>query len=331
MTGKWIVLLVLAAGVLPELSLAQTPSPAPGTAPAPTSPPAAPVAPAAPTPVKQKRELRRRALRITDANATAVSEIRVAGGIPTTLSFAIPVKEEGVLLSDKRRIHPPQATERTVILVPKADLAGGVVVPVSITLSDGTILPFKLVRAGKEVDLQVDVEVALDRAAAPDSLPGLKSQVSQLRSQLDECQKGPESASSKVASLILSQDLDKPEAFLVERHSVRTIDKQSRLLVEARQLYRLFGKGYLVVSVENRDPSRTWMLEKALLSTSASGRDAEVRVFTTIGQADSLPPGELANYVVIFEAPAQGKNTPFAVELFEKNGDRHVKLTGVRL
>ena len=42
---------------------------------------------------RPKRELRRRTLTINDANANSVAEIHVAGGVPTTLVFEIPFKE----------------------------------------------------------------------------------------------------------------------------------------------------------------------------------------------------------------------------------------------
>src|SRR4051812_1778774 len=45
-----------------------------------------------------KRELRRRPLRITDDSAASVTEIHVAAGTPSTLSFQVALKDNGVLL-----------------------------------------------------------------------------------------------------------------------------------------------------------------------------------------------------------------------------------------
>ena len=135
--------------------------------------------------VPVKRDLRRRPLRITDDSSDSISEIHVAAGTPTTLSFQVAIKEGEIVLADvKGNFYPPQLTDKAVILVPKEDLPEGEVTSLSVALTDGTLLPFKLVTAPGDVDLQVDVEVALDKKAAPDSAQALKAANTQLRAQL---------------------------------------------------------------------------------------------------------------------------------------------------
>jgi hypothetical protein len=198
------------------------------------------------------RELRRRTLTIDDESLASLPEVHVAGGSATLLTFEVPVKDAGALIADVRGLfYPPTQTDRTVILVPKADLVQPVALTVS--LSDGTVLSFKLVSVEKESDVQVDVALALTRGAAPDSQQALRTTIEQLRGELDECQSSSATAGARhLAALVLAQSLDEPQSF--DRHELRGGDKQNRLLVEARWTYRLLGLTYLVFTVENRDP-----------------------------------------------------------------------------
>lgn len=282
---------------------------------------------------EDKLELRRRALRIADADADAIWEVHVREGSPTTLVFPLAIKDGGVLLADpKGRFFSPQVADRSVILVPKRKPRPGEVTSLTVTLADGTILPFELAAAQSEVDLQVDVELALEKKASPESLGGMRAQLGQVRAELDDCRaSGASDGARKVAQLVLSQDLDKPLAYQVSRHPVHVLDKQSRLLVEARMAYRLFGYGYLVLTVENRDPAKPWVLDRAQLSTAGDGQLSEVKVIHAAADVDVLPPGEVAKVVVTYVSPEQEKEASVTVELLEKAGNRHVKLEGARL
>lgn len=288
-------------------------------------PPSSPPAPA-------KRELVRRTLKITDANADAIPALRVAHGAATTLVFATPIKDGGALLADINDLfYPPQLTDRTILLVPKKD-PGAQVTSLTVTLADGTILPFQLVAAQGETDLQVDVVVALEKAASPESPQALKGALAQLRGQLDECQASAGSAGiAKVAALIISQDLDKPQAYIVERRAVHHLDKQSRLLVESRHLYRLFGFTYMVLTIQNRDPGKTWVLDRPEVRVAGGGEASDVKVVTHQIDLEAVPPDEIAKLVLVYATPAQQVGQKLTVELREKNGNRHVKLEGLDL
>src|SRR5262249_40084682 len=71
-----------------------------------------------------------------------------------------------------------------------------------------------------------------------------------------------QSRNLKVASLILGQELAKPHSFTVAQHTAHRLDKQNRLLAEVKRVYRLFELTYLVVTIENRDPSKVWVLDR---------------------------------------------------------------------
>jgi len=282
---------------------------------------------------RPKRELRRRTLTINDANANSVAEIHVAGGVPTTLVFEIPVKENGALLADvSKNFFPPQLTENAVLLVPRADVAPRRLTTLTVTLTDGTVLPFKLVSYPKDADIQVDVALAVEKHAAPGSAQALRATLTQVRSDLDDCQANAGKAGiSKVASLILSQDLDKPHSFTVSQYTAHRLDKQNRLLVEVKRVYRLFDLTYVVVTVENRDPSKVWVLDRPEVAVTGQSQPSDVKVMLHAAELSALPPGETEKIVIVFNTPKQDVQHRFNVSLLEKNGNRHVRLEDLNL
>jgi len=274
-----------------------------------------------------KRELRRRAITIDDASLTSVPEIRVAGGTPTILAFEIPVKEGGAVLADVRGVfYPPTQTDRTVMLVPKTDLARPE--PLNVSLADGTVLTFKLVTVPAEADVQVDVAVALRERAKPDSAQALRMMSEQLRSELDECRDGAANAgATKLAALLLAQSLDQPQTF--ERRPLHGGDKQSRLLVQGRWLYRMLGLTYMIFTVENRDPQRSWVLARVDVRLTGAGEALDVKVVAAQPELPILPPGTAERVVVAFETPPISASQRFNVSFHEKDGPRLVALEGL--
>lgn len=274
-----------------------------------------------------KRELRRRALTIDDAALSSVPEIRVAGGTPTILTFEAPVKDGGAVLADVRGVfYPPTQTDRTVMLVPKIDLERPQ--PLNVSLADGTVLTFKLVTVPTEADVQVDVSVALREHAKPDSAAALRMMNEQLRGELDECRDGAANAgATKLAALLLAQSLDRPQSF--ERRPLRAGDKQSRLLVQGRWVYRMLGLTYMIFIVENRDPQRSWVLDHAEVRLTGAGDAVDVKVVAAQPELPILPPGTAERVVVAFETPSMSAAQRLKVSFHEKDGPRLVELDGI--
>jgi uncharacterized protein (TIGR02268 family) len=278
-----------------------------------------------------KRALKRRSLLVTDANFNEVQVVHVAAGVPTTLSFRQPLRPESVILADTTNAFlPVKATETSIVLIPKRDLGHRSMTTLTVTLADGTILPLLLSTISGEADIGVDITVSLVKQAPPESAAAFKASMVQLRSELDECRADQGSAGiAKLASLVLQQDLARPQVF--ERHEVRRRDKQERLLVDVRQAYRIFGHTYLVVTLENRDPSRTWMLDRPEVSVTGSGQPIDVQVVAYQMDLPTIAPNETGKVVVAFSTPPQGTGNSFTLQLLEKNGSRHVKLDGLSL
>jgi uncharacterized protein (TIGR02268 family) len=274
-----------------------------------------------------RRELRRRTLVIDDQTIHSLPEIHVSGGSATVIAFEIPVKEGGALLADvKGLFYPPTQTDRIVILVPKADLGSASALHVS--LSDGTVLSFKLTSLPDESDVQVDVVLALKKRAPPDSAEALRGTIETLRGELDECQANSATAgAAKLATLLLSQSTDEPQTF--DRHALRAGDKQNRLLVEGRWVYRLVGLTYLVFTVDNRDPQRNWVLERAEVKLAGGNETLDVKVLAAVTDLPALPPGVSERLVVAFRTPPLSSGQRYTVTLVEKDGGRRVVLEGL--
>jgi uncharacterized protein (TIGR02268 family) len=274
-----------------------------------------------------RRELRRRTLTIDDQALGSLPELHLAGGSATILTFEIPVRDHGAIITDTRGLfHPPTQTDKTVILVPKADLTQPAAL--NVTLSDGTVLSFKLVSVPKEADVQVDVVVALQDRATPGSVQALKTTIEQLRAELDECQASSATAgAAKLASLFLAQNLDEPQVF--DRHELRGRDKQSRLLVEGRWVYRLAGLTYMLFTVENRDPVKPWTLDRAEVKVTGMGEAADLRVLAAAAEDALVAPGQATKVVIAFKTPLASGSAKYTVALLEKGGGRRVVLEGL--
>jgi uncharacterized protein (TIGR02268 family) len=291
--------------------------------------------PAAAAQAPVAREYQNRTITVTDATANTVPEVRIAARTPTTLVFVQPLAkgDEAMLLAAPPNVLPPPVyNSRSLVLVPEVDLAPGQSLPLTLTFEGGHVQTFKLVTDPKTVDLKVEVALALKERAAPDNSAALNTTVNQLRAQLDECQSTSANAGiQKMASLIVSQDFEKPGAFTVERVTRRFLDRQSRLLVEVRASYRLFGQTYVVLTVQNRDPSKIWVLDRPEVAVTGSGEAADAKVVTYSAEMSSLPPDEVEKIVVVFNTPPQQKGQTYDISLMEKSGSRHVKLEDVEL
>lgn len=315
---------LLASSVLATPATSAPRVPAPASNPRAEAPAPAPAAPA-------QRELRRRPLRLTDAEATSVPEVLVAPGVPTTLTFRPAIKPESVLLADTSGVFPEKtrATATAVLLTPRGELPPGAVATLQVTTVDGTILPFLLRSDAKLADLQVDVEVALEEKAAPQSPQAMKGIVEQLQEQLDQCQSGaPLAGAKRIASLILEQDTAHPQPF--ERLDIHRRDKQSRLLVTAQRAYRLLGHTFIVVSVQNRDLS-PWVLDKVSIATSANGQLEEMGQSFFTADLTTLAPDQEGKVIVGFPSPRPAPGQRFTLTLTGRSGNRNVRLEDISL
>src|SRR4051812_41033797 len=229
---------------------------------------------ALPTPTDTSSSQRRpvqRTISITDESLSTVPEVHVGADWPTTLVSAPPLAKDNqavMLAQPGHEFAPPKFTDTSVILIPRKDLPANGGAALTVTLSDGNILSFKLVSIPKAVDLRVDVELKLSKRAAPDSPEALRTTLEQLRAQFEECQSSSGFAGvSKIGALVLAEK--SPAA--VELRKLAKTDKQSRMLVSARYEYRLFGYAFVVLEIQNRDDTKIWELDGADIKLQGSG------------------------------------------------------------
>jgi uncharacterized protein (TIGR02268 family) len=277
------------------------------------------------------RRLERRTVAVTDASFHDVPVVHVAKGVPTTVSFGQTIRRESILLADTSDAFlPPRATDTTVVLIPIRDLAPRTVATLTVTLADGTLVPLLLETDARVTDIAVDVAVNLSRKSAPESVSGLKTTVLQLRGELDECRGDSGKAGvAKLARLVLEQDVSGNVPML--RQEVHRRDKQERLLVELLRAYRLFGHTYLLLTVENRDPSAAWVLDRPELSAAGGRESMEVPVLAFEVDVPVLQPNETGHLVLAFRSPLTASGERFQLRLLEKNGTRHVRVEGLSL
>jgi len=271
-----------------------------------------------------------RTLTITDA--TTMGEVKLAPpGQTTTLTFPVDVVPDKVVHADpKMRLFQPMAQGALIVITTKEALGPGTSVPLTVTLVDGTQLNFALIGAATGTfDRFVRVELALTERAGAGNAQRLKAQLQEAQSRLDEClHEGADEGVRKLGASILKQDLSKPDVFTVEKRSYRSgIDKQNRLLVETHYLFRLFDLTYLVITTENRDPTKPWVLERAELSAVGAAAAADVKVTSVEQELNVIPPGEMSKMVIAFRMPQLESSQRFTLRLFEKNGSRHFELT----
>ncbi len=287
-----------------------------------------------------KRVLRRpRALQtitVTDENFRSIPDVFVAADQPTVLLFSVPLAktDKAVLLSSASEtpFEPAEFSDTYVRLLPHGDLPPGGWASLTVALADGNVLTFRLVTDPKEVDVRLDVDVQLKKRAAPESLVALKTMNDQLRKEIDECRSTAGAAGiGKIAALVLAAE--EPES--VEARAIRGhADKQNRMLLRARHVYRLFGYTYLVLELQNRDDSKVWELERAEMKLQGAGQAVDLEVVSGVMEPTAIEPSATltGRVVVAFKTPGQQQATQrFSVLLREKNGSRHVQLDSLEL
>lgn len=254
--------------------------------------------------------------------------VHVARGVPTTLSFGQAIRRESVLLADTSdSFAPPRATDTTVVLIPNRDLSSGTVATLTVTLADGTLVPLLLDTEARTADIAVDVGVSLARKAAPDSVGALKTAVLQLRGELDDCRgDGAATGAAKLARLLLEQD-GKDAAPVVPLELHRR-DRQDRMVVEVTRAYRLFGSTYVLLTLENRDPSASWGLRKVEVEAGSGRSVFSVPVLAAEMDVAAIAPNETGHLVLAFRSSRGERVT---VQLLERTGTRNVRMEGLSL
>lgn len=256
---------------------------------------------------------------------STIPEVHLAKGIPTTLSFPVKLAQVAVR-DDEHLLYKERISNNVLVLTPKETLPKGQVVPVSVTLEDNSVLSFLAVSDPAQVDYQLAIEVKFQRAA-PASVESLKQTIAELQSRLDELQSdSPRLAVRQITSLVLSQDPQSPAAKTFTGYTLHGADKQSHLVLRVHHLYRLFRYSYLLLTVQNRDPSKVWVLDHPELRFVGSAETQTITILSFESEKQSLGPEELSKIAVAFESPAQTPGQKIIIRLVEKGGPRQAEI-----
>lgn len=275
------------------------------------------------------RQLVQREIEINDENVNEVPMLRMAKDVPLMMTFSQPLRGP-IMLAEHEGNFAIQQQSDGVLLMAYREPNPKAVVTLTATVEDGTMVVFSIGPDSKETDVRVHVSVKLRRKATMDSPIVLKAINEELRGELDACHSmSGDDGIRKMAALALEQEMGRPLAFTVERRQMRKIDKQSRLLVEVKALYRLFEHSYLVLSVKNRDPDRVWVLEKPELESTGSRGKFPLKVVTFSTGKPQLAPDEEEKIVIAYQTPEESLGKHLMVRLKEKQGNRHVTLAGL--
>lgn len=277
------------------------------------------------------RQLVQREIEINDDNVNEVPMLRMAKDVPLMMTFSQPLRGE-IMLAEHEGNFAIQQQADGVLLMAIREPNPKAVVTLTATVEDGTMIVFSIGPDTKETDVRVHVSVKLRRKATIDSPVVLKAINEELRGELEVCQSSAGAAGiRKMAALALEQEMGRPLAFTVERRHLRKLDKQSRLLVEVLALYRLFEHSYVVLSVKNRDPDRSWVLERPELEGKGKGGSFPVSVVTYSTGRPKLAPDEEEKVVIAFKTPDESLGRQLTIRLREKQGERHVTLADLQI
>jgi hypothetical protein len=86
-----------------------------------------------------------------------------------------------------------------------------------------------------------------------------------------------------------------------------------------------------VLSIQNRDPSKVWVLDRPEVGLMGEADTTDLKVTTYQSEVPALPPDEIGKLVVVFNTPPQGTGNRFFLSLLEKNGNRHFKFEDLKL
>ena len=91
----------------------------------------------------------------------------------------------------------------------------------------------------------------------------------------------------------------------------------------------MLGLTYMIFTVENRDPQRSWVMERVEVRLTGAGEAVDVKVVAAQAELPILPPGTAERVVLAFEAPTMAPSQRFKVSFHEKDGPRLVALEGL--
>jgi len=83
--------------------------------------------------------------------------------------------------------------------------------------------------------------------------------------------------------------------------------------------------------VENRDPERAWVIDRAEVKVNGSANNTDVQVKTIAAEFPVLAPDTSERVIVAFTTPATDVSQSVTLTLHEKDGNRRISLSNLDL
>jgi len=275
-----------------------------------------------------------RSLFLSDEPPGSTPEIRVAVRTSTTLRFEIPPSRSLTKLGGwEARFEPLLVGGNSAVVVSLHELSPKDRVPLTVTLMDGTILPFTLVAAQETVDTQVDVFLntesvrALKRALEDEREENNRLQTENLRHQQEAL-----STEHALATLVLNNAFGKRALTTRQRWTLKSPDIGADIEadVDLLLLPEKIVPGYVaaVFTITNKSREQPWILGEVRLTNMATGGS---KPYAVRMQSTSIAPGQTGHLVIVTPLLNPKGSGSFLMEIFRKNGLRDFALIDLKL
>ncbi|MFP2927412.1 DUF2381 family protein [Pyxidicoccus sp. 3LG] len=275
-------------------------------------------------PAQERDKLSVRTLLLSEHPDGTTHRIHVKGQVATVLRFeqaCDPARTK--LLGWEGRFEPLLVGGRKVVLEPLRDLAPEEGIPLLVTLTDGTEIPF-LVRPPKKeawgwADQQVNVFRGRDGYdAVLSSLNDVLKEKRVLEEQVERYRKEETSQDHALAALLASGSVDQTP-FVPYR---RWVGKDEEAEIETI-VFKGKGKAAVIFHVKNLDKDQAWSIKEARLMTVSSGQRRAVAIRAT---QDAILPGAAGSIAFVVDESAfleGGALTNLMLEIYRHDGLRH--------
>lgn len=277
----------------------------------------------------QREQLAIRTVLLSEHPDDSTDHIYVKGQVVTVLRFEQPVNAAKTkLVGWEGRIEPLGVVGNKVILEPLRDLARDEGIPLVVTLTDGTEIPF-LLRPPKDEESWPDQQVNVFKnretyeamfSTLMDALKekqALLKEKQALEEQVERIHKEEASADHALAALLASGGVAQTPFIVASRATGTDNDTEIKAAV-----FRGKGKAAVVFDVKNLASDHDWSLKMARLVTVSSGKERAVAVHST---SPSIAPGRSGVVAAVADKSAfieDGKLISVFLELYRYDGLR---------
>ncbi|HYO72915.1 MAG TPA: DUF2381 family protein [Archangium sp.] len=286
------------------------------------------------SPTASRPQPMHRSLFLSDEPKDSAPEIRVAARTSTTLRFEIPPSPSLTKLGGwEARFEPPLVGGSSVVVVALHELSPKDRVPLTVTLMDGTVLPFTLVAAQEMVDAQVDVFLdtesvrALKRALEDEREENNRLQAENLRHQQEAL-----STEHALATLVLNKAFGEHALTTRQRWTLKSpgIGTDIEADIDLLLLPEKIVPGYVAAlfTITNKSREQAWTLGEVRLTNMATG---EIKPYAVRMHSTRIAPGQTGHLVIVTSLLNPEGSGSFLLEVFRKNGLRDFAFIDLKL